>query len=59
MTSERPYLSTVTVKAGDEVKTGDKLGTGGYADVIHLETTVFGNPVDIDTLWKSGVITND
>ena len=53
------YLSSVTVKAGDEVKTGDKLGTAGYADVIHLETTVFGHPVDIDTLWKNGVITND
>ena len=53
------YLSAVTVKAGDEVKTGDKLGTGGYTDVIHLETTVFGYPVDIDTLWKYGVITND
>ncbi|MBQ7160566.1 MAG: M23 family metallopeptidase [Clostridia bacterium] len=53
------YLSNVTVKAGDEVKTGDKLGSAGASDVIHLELTVFGNPVDIDTLWKSGVITND
>ena len=50
------YMSTVTVKEGDEVKTGDKLGTCGYADYLHLETTVFGIPVDIDPLWKSGVV---
>lgn len=53
------YLSGVTVQAGDEVKTGSKLGTAGVSDHVHLEVTVFGNPVDIDTLWKHGVITND
>ena len=53
------YLSTVTVNAGDEVHTGDQLGTAGASDHIHLELTVFGHPVDIDTAWKSGVIFND
>ena len=52
------YMSTVTVQKGDEVKTGDKIGTCGYGDYLHLETTVFGVSVDIDPLWKAGVITD-
>ena len=53
------FLADTTVQVGDEVKTGDRIGTGVKGDHIHLELTVFGNPVDIDTLWKNGVVTND
>lgn len=52
-------LDSVTVKAGDMVSTGSELGTAGDANHVHLELTVFGTPVDIDTAWKYGVITND
>jgi len=52
------FMSDVTVSEGDVVSTGDKIGTCGYSDYLHLETTIFGVPVDIDPLWKSGVITD-
>lgn len=53
------YMSSITVKVGDEVKTDEQLGTCGYSDYLHLEVTVFGHPVDLDPLWKTGVVTND
>lgn len=53
------YMSSITVKVGDEVKTDQQIGTCGYSKYLHLEVTVFGHPVDLDPLWKSGVVTND
>lgn len=53
------YMSSITVSVGDEVKTDEQIGTCGYSDYLHLEVTVFGHPVDLDPLWKSGVVTND
>ena len=53
------YMTSISVSVGDEVKTDQEIGTCGYGDYLHLEVTVFGHPVDLDPLWKSGVITND